>query len=68
MSGYEVAQRIRANPQLAGVVLIALTGYGARDDLKAAQQAGFDDHLTKPATGDDLERILTSPCRRAPKR
>ena len=48
MDGYVLAQRLRAMPQLMGVRLIALTGYGQADDRQRALSAGFDEHLTKP--------------------
>ena len=55
MSGYDVAAQLRAglNPTLA-----ALTGWGAEADKARAQQAGFDHHLTKPATLADVNDVL----------
>jgi two-component system CheB/CheR fusion protein len=58
MSGYEVAQRIRADAQLSRVHLVALTGYGAPADVSAALAAGFDEHLIKPADIGRLDQIL----------
>jgi PAS domain S-box-containing protein len=58
MDGYEVARRIRENPLLRGVKLVALTGYGQADDVKRAKEAGFDAHLVKPAEVEGLEAIL----------
>ncbi|MEA3208510.1 MAG: hypothetical protein QOE70_1567 [Chthoniobacter sp.] len=52
MDGFEVARHLRAMPALAGVLLIAMTGYASPEDLLAAKQAGFDEHLVKPV---DLE-------------
>jgi CheY-like chemotaxis protein len=40
------------------VTLIALTGYGQIDDRRRTQEAGFDAHLTKPATVEDVLRVL----------
>src|SRR4029078_1317653 len=48
MSGYQVARQIRQDPVLDDVLLVALTGYGRDTDVKAAKEAGFDAHLTKP--------------------
>jgi len=48
MTGYELARRIRARPGLAGVLLVALTGYGREEDGQHAVDAGFDRHLVKP--------------------
>ncbi len=58
MDGYEVARRLKRNPQLASVRLVAHTGYGSPEDRKKASEAGFDAHLVKPAELDDLERAL----------
>jgi PAS domain S-box-containing protein len=58
MNGHEVARAIRATPGMQQVVLIALTGWGARGDVLLAEDAGFDQHLTKPVTVDDLARAL----------
>ena len=49
MDGYEVARRLRQLPGLAGVVLVALTGWGQEQDRQRSKEAGFDHHLTKPA-------------------
>jgi PAS domain S-box-containing protein len=58
MNGYEVAQRIREQPELQQIVLIALTGWGQDEDRRRSQAAGFNHHLTKPADFDALERLL----------
>ena len=58
MDGYELARRLRAQPQLNGLRLVALTGYGQSDDRQRALAAGFDDHLVKPVDLQVLERTL----------
>jgi PAS domain S-box-containing protein len=58
MDGYEVARRMRAMPELAGVRLIAVTGYGQAEDRKRTREAGFDDHLTKPVDLSSVERTI----------
>ena len=58
MNGYEVAKRIRQQPDLENVVLIALTGYGQDTDRQASLQAGFEHHLVKPARLEQLLQIL----------
>ncbi len=60
MDGYEVARRIRQDPALAEVVLIALTGWGQEDDHNRSQEAGFDHHLVKPVDPDVLQALLAS--------
>jgi CheY-like chemotaxis protein len=56
LDGYEVARRLRA----ANVTtrLVALTGYGRDDDVQRARDAGFDEHLLKPATLDRLRAAI----------
>jgi CheY-like chemotaxis protein len=58
LSGYEVAQAVRREPRHDGVVLVALTGWGGADDRARSAQAGFDAHLTKPATVTAIESVL----------
>ena len=58
MDGHELAQRLRAEPATAKVVLIAVTGYGQEDDQRKALAAGFDHHLTKPVDIRKLASIL----------
>jgi two-component system CheB/CheR fusion protein len=60
MNGYEVAQRLRGVRALDDVLLVALTGYGAPGDVLAARNAGFDEHLIKPAELAKLEKILAT--------
>jgi signal transduction histidine kinase len=54
MDGYDLARRLRANPEHADLRLVALTGYGQAADLKRAREAGFDEHVVKPV---DLVRL-----------
>ncbi|HEX5816375.1 MAG TPA: response regulator, partial [Methylomirabilota bacterium] len=58
IDGMEVARRLRARPELASVRLIALTGYGQAEDVRQAIEAGYDAHLTKPITIDQLLALL----------
>jgi CheY-like chemotaxis protein len=58
MDGYEVARRVRALGRADDIKLIALTGYGQVEDLRRAQEAGFDDHLVKPVDFETLTRCL----------
>jgi len=59
LDGYEVARRIRADPDLAPV-LVALTGYARPDDQQRAAAAGFDHHLAKPLELERLEALLAN--------
>ncbi|WP_137173382.1 response regulator [Massilia sp. HP4] len=58
VDGYQVARRIKGNPALAHIRLVAHTGYGSPEDRRRAQEAGFDAHLVKPAELSDLEAAL----------
>lgn len=43
-----------------GARSIALTGYGQDEDLRRAAEAGFDQHLTKPADPTALEALIAA--------
>ncbi|MEO7335273.1 MAG: response regulator, partial [Caldimonas sp.] len=58
LSGYEVARRLRREPWATGIHLIALTGRGQDDDRRQAAEAGFDNHLSKPADPDVLSGLI----------
>jgi PAS domain S-box-containing protein len=58
MTGYDLARRLRMLPELDGVTLIALTGYGQASDREESKAAGFDHHLVKPADPRRLEALL----------
>jgi CheY-like chemotaxis protein len=60
MDGYETARQFRHQPDLRGVVLVALTGWGQEDDRVRARQAGFDHHLTKPAAPETIDQLLNN--------
>jgi two-component system CheB/CheR fusion protein len=60
MNGYEVARRLRQLPDVSKAVLVAITGYGREEDQKAAREAGFDLHLTKPVDPVRLEKLLAT--------
>ncbi|HXG02798.1 MAG TPA: ATP-binding protein [Candidatus Binatia bacterium] len=64
IDGYEVARRLRAALGSA-VILVALTGYGAQEDRRRGEEAGFDAHLVKPVDPARLLALITaSPGRR----
>jgi PAS domain S-box-containing protein len=57
MNGYEVARRIRSAHGPRQPKLIALTGWGQDEDKRLAQQAGFDEHWTKPVDPKRLQEL-----------
>ncbi len=64
MDGYEVARRLRMIPSLENIFLVALTGWGQREDRRRTAEAGFDEHLIKPPEPMILEELLTKLKRR----
>ncbi|MGZ5433042.1 MAG: ATP-binding response regulator, partial [Thermoanaerobaculia bacterium] len=64
LDGYEVAARVRESVG-RDVVLVAVSGFGQPEDKRKALDAGFDEHITKPADVSDIESLLS---RLPPKR
>jgi CheY-like chemotaxis protein len=63
IDGFEVARQVRT--QLGeDIILVAVSGFGQPEDKRRALEAGFDEHLTKPADVRDIENLL----RRLPPR
>ena len=60
LTGYEVAERIRAEAWGCAMILIAVTGWGQKSDKEKAKTAGFDHHLTKPMDPTELEPLFTA--------
>ncbi len=58
LDGYGAARAIRALPGLDAVQLVALTGWGAQEDRRRVQAAGFDAHLLKPAVPEEVMALL----------
>jgi signal transduction histidine kinase/CheY-like chemotaxis protein len=60
MDGYELAGRLRADVRLAGLRLVALTGYGREPDRARAIAMHFDEHLVKPVESEKLLEVLAA--------
>ena len=58
LSGYEVARRLREMPATADVLLVAVTGYGQKEDRQLALDAGFDRHFVKPTDPRQLSDLI----------
>ncbi len=58
IDGLELARRLRALPQAADVLLVAVTGYGQARDRDQILGAGFDHHLVKPIDTGRLYALL----------
>ena len=58
MSGYEVCQRIRANPEWKDIRIVMLTAKGREGDQEKGMAMGADEYITKPfATRDLMARV-----------
>src|SRR5262249_2556191 len=57
MSGYAVAQALRADARTASARLIAVSGFGSEGDQRRCHEAGFEVHLTKPVDPDALQQV-----------
>jgi signal transduction histidine kinase/DNA-binding response OmpR family regulator len=55
MGGIEVARRLRAYPQLAGVRIVALTGSSQPAERTRSAAVGIESHLVKPV---DLDTVM----------
>jgi CheY-like chemotaxis protein len=58
IDGYEVAIRVRESIG-RDVMLVAVSGFGQPEDIRKALDAGFDEHITKPADVSDIESLLS---------
>ncbi|HEX5343025.1 MAG TPA: ATP-binding protein [Duganella sp.] len=58
ISGYELARGLRKLPATAGATLVAITGYGRREDREQAKAAGFDHYFVKPVDMDALKALI----------
>ena len=58
VDGFETLKLLRAEPGLAPLHVLAMTGHGAAEDIVRCHAAGFDEHLTKPVTIEHLMKVL----------
>jgi CheY-like chemotaxis protein len=58
LDGYELARRLRQQPSLQTILLVACTGYSRDTDRLRSQESGFDRHLVKPVDPDELRQLL----------
>ena len=61
MNGFEVANRLRTQPECREALMIALTGYGEAESRSRSVEAGFDFHMVKPADVNLLLSMLANP-------
>jgi CheY-like chemotaxis protein len=60
ISGYEVAETLRADEGLSSTTLVALSGYGQPEDRARASSAGFHVHLAKPVAPESLYATIAA--------
>lgn len=58
MDGHEFARSLRANPELSGIPLVAVSGYSTDEDRRQALDSGFDMVFPKPVKFADLTIAL----------
>ncbi len=66
MDGYAVVQAMRQEPEIHNIFMIAISGYGQREDERRSIKAGFDVHLTKPVDLKTLQSLLKQRMPRKP--
>jgi signal transduction histidine kinase/ActR/RegA family two-component response regulator len=57
IDGFQIAREVRERLG-KNVILVAVSGFGQPDDKRRAIEAGFDEHITKPADVNDIESVL----------
>ena len=60
MDGFQLAQEMRRRPDTADALLIAVTGYGQATDRQRSREAGFDHHLVKPVSVEEIQNAIAS--------
>ncbi len=62
LDGFAVVRKIRENPRLAKLPVVAVTAYAMRDDREKILNAQFDGYLSKPVNSgsltEELDRLL----------
>ena len=53
-SGFDLCAALRAMPETADALIVAITGYVSPDASRLAQEAGFDHYLLKPVKLDTI--------------
>ena len=54
LNGFEVCQKLKSNPETAGIMILMVTALGELGDIERAVKAGCDDFLSKPVNQLEL--------------
>jgi CheY-like chemotaxis protein len=72
MDGFELARRLKADPDRRDIVILALTAYAMKGDEARARAAGCDGYLAKPVDTEllprEVRRLLSAASGEAPQR
>ena len=60
MSGYEVCEQLKADPEKRGIPVLMVTALNEMGDIEKAVKAGCDDFLTKPVNQLELKTRVRS--------
>jgi signal transduction histidine kinase len=60
LDGFEIAERLRQQPETQGILLVALSGSTRDEDRTHALDAGFNSYMTKPVRFAEIEDVLSS--------
>ena len=63
MNGYDVARALRRDAANGRPLIVAVSGYGSRQDMERSVEAGFDAHFVKPMEISALQEFLTARAR-----
>ena len=58
--GFDVAEQVRRMPGGGAIRIIAVTGWGQEADRRRTRECGFDSHMVKPLTAEDVEKAVSS--------
>lgn len=65
LNGYQLLERVRANPKWVNIPFLFLSGRNFPTDIRYGKELGVDDYLTKPISPDDLIASVRGKLRRA---
>jgi CheY-like chemotaxis protein len=58
IDGLELTRRLKANPELCGIPVVAVTAYAMKGDEQRARAAGADGYVTKPVDKKEFRQMV----------